>query len=265
MNQQVIARGGDWVPAGMDYTEFYRSGYRFALRYVVPSIPGKMVTADEVSSAHAAKVDVGFVYETDGVTWKGGKSSGVTDGEAANAAMLSIDAPEGITVYHAVDSQVADSDLHLVTEWISGLQDGMTHYSIGVYGQFSVMQAVAALYPHVKLWQTPAWSSGAIYPALELYQDSQVKLGTMDIDTDSMLVPNTDAGFWLASTTTQPPPGDTMDEVVAQANWAWCHKCTSLFYKPQEAESHCPDGGTHDSSKSGNYILNYISGSSPVG
>lgn len=264
MTQQVLARGGDWVAEGMNYEEFSRSGYRFAIRYVVPSIPGKMVTAIEIANAHAAGIDVGFVYETSGTTWQDGRTSGLDDGKAANEAMLSIGAPHGVTVYHAVDSQVTAPELPTVTQWVSGLQDGMPDYTVGVYGQFSVVHAVAMAFPHVKLWQTAAWSKGGIYPALELFQDAQVSIGALTIDTDSLFVPSEEAGLWLAHPITKPPAGGSMDEAIAQAEWRYCDKCKGLFYGPGESASKCPSGGTHDGSKSGNYILTTITGSTPV-
>lgn len=33
--------------------------------------------------------------------------------------------------------------------------------------------------------------------------------------------------------------------VTDQTNWAWCHKCQTLFYGPGEKDSACPRGGTH--------------------
>ncbi len=41
---------------------------------------------------------------------------------------------------------------------------------------------------------------------------------------------------------------------VAQSNWRWCHKCQGLFFAGN-AGSHCPTGGAHDQTGSGNYSL----------
>jgi hypothetical protein len=264
MTQQLVARGGDWVADSMNYEQFYKAGYRFAMRYVVPSINGKMVTAIEVSNAHAAKVDVGFVYETTGTTWQGGHSSGVDDGSAAQDAMHTINAPKGIAVYHAVDSQVPISQIPTVIQWLEGIEAGMPDYTVGCYGQESVMVAVAAALPHIKLWQTPAWSGGAIYPALELFQDSQANIGGLKIDTDSLYTSAADAGFWLAESPPPPPKDGQVDNIISQTDWRYCHKCKGLFYGPEEADSKCPDGGTHDSSQSGNYVLETITGTEPI-
>ena len=50
-----------------------------------------------------------------------------------------------------------------------------------------------------------------------------------------------------------PRPG-----VGTQSGWAYCSKCTGLFFGPQEAQSHCPAGGQHDGSHSHSYNLPFI-------
>lgn len=44
-------------------------------------------------------------------------------------------------------------------------------------------------------------------------------------------------------------------QTAAQSGWRFCDKCQGLFYGQGEPLSHCPAGGTHDGSKSGNYVL----------
>jgi hypothetical protein len=57
---------------------------------------------------------------------------------------------------------------------------------------------------------------------------------------------------WVNDVSTVPnPPVETGN----QANWAWCNKCRSLFFGPQQSESACPKGGTHDGAGSYNYSL----------
>lgn len=46
---------------------------------------------------------------------------------------------------------------------------------------------------------------------------------------------------------------------IQQDQWRYCFKCAGLFYG-KAAVSHCPAGGTHDGSKSGNYVLTDIVG-----
>lgn len=203
MPQQAISQGLDFVPAMPDYKAFAKTGYHFAIRYVVPSIPGKMVGAAEIASAHSFGVDVGFVYETSGTTWQGGSAAGDADGTAARDAMSSIHVPAGCVCYHAVDSQVPDSELSIVLDWVSGLVAKMPPYHVGIYGQYSVMRAVHAAYPTMPLWQTPAWSNGLVFSPLTLWQGQQATINGITGDVDLLYVK--EWGQWSA-TSNQPPP-----------------------------------------------------------
>lgn len=258
MTSQSGDKGGDWVPAGMNYAAYRGGGFKFAIRYVVPSIPGKMVTRDEIDAAHAAGVNVGFVYETTGTTWQGGRSAGMDDGRAANNAMLSLGVPHGLTCYHAIDSQVADSQLSTVTDWIIGLHDAMTDYHIGIYGQFSVMDWILSHEVDVMLWQTTAWSDGNVSPYIELFQSGQsMQSGiTFDLDTQHQA----DAGFWDAPSVTPPPPPPPPPPHIhtAQGGWKFCHKCKCLFYGPAVMSSACAAGGRHDDAGSYEYTINAL-------
>jgi hypothetical protein len=54
------------------------------------------------------------------------------------------------------------------------------------------------------------------------------------------------------------PLEDAMAVVTAQPNFLWCNKCQGIFYGPNQAQSVCPAGGTHNpqsSSGSLNYAL----------
>ena len=41
-----------------------------------------------------------------------------------------------------------------------------------------------------------------------------------------------------------------------QANWRWCHKCQGMYFGGNPG-SHCPAGGSHDSTGSGNYRISH--------
>ena len=52
--------------------------------------------------------------------------------------------------------------------------------------------------------------------------------------------------------------GTVADFTVGQDDWRWCHKCQGMFFGGNPG-SHCPAGGPHDSTGSGNYdiVLNW--------
>jgi hypothetical protein len=53
------------------------------------------------------------------------------------------------------------------------------------------------------------------------------------------------------------PDGSFSSTVMAQRNWRWCSKCQGLWYAAatQNPNGHCPAGGTHVHSGSGDYAL----------
>jgi hypothetical protein len=172
------------------------------LRYVVPSIAGKMVSRAEIDAAHHAGVDAGFVYETTGTTWSGGYVRGQEDGTRAREAVASLNAPYSCCVYHAVDSQVADSQMPLIEQWLSGLLSTMPPYRTGIYGQFSVIEMAARLRPDVFRWQTQAWSAGHVSRSADLLQLGQATINGISMDID--LAYQGHWGQWFANPARQP-------------------------------------------------------------
>lgn len=61
---------------------------------------------------------------------------------------------------------------------------------------------------------------------------------------------------WLTNVSGKPVP--SLPKPGTQSGWAYCSKCTSLFFGPQEAQSHCSAGGHHDGSHSHDYTLPYL-------
>lgn len=55
--------------------------------------------------------------------------------------------------------------------------------------------------------------------------------------------------------TTPPVPVPPALRLMLQEGWDWCKKCQGLFYGPNQAQSVCPAGETHDGSGSYNYPL----------
>ncbi len=48
---------------------------------------------------------------------------------------------------------------------------------------------------------------------------------------------------------------DVAPDYVGQAEWRWCRKCEALYFAGGDSLGACAAGGSHDSSGSGNYIL----------
>lgn len=201
----VIPSGGDWVNPGMDYKAFRDAGHSFAMRYAVPSITGKMITAGEVQHAHSSGIDIGLTYETSGTTWRGGADAGQHDGITARFALQDLGAPHSVCCYHAVDAQVQPADMWMVRNWLTGVRDTMLPYRTGVYGQFSVIEMAHQLDPSIFRWQTQAWSDGMVSRYTDILQFGSTTVAGISIDLD---IAYTDAfGQWYADPAKQPTPG----------------------------------------------------------
>lgn len=205
MPSTVIQHGGDWVPQGMNYSAYRGQGYRFAIRYLVPSIPGKEIYPAEIEAAHKAGIDIAFVYETSGATWTGGYTAGMNDAMAAHNALDQMHAPLSVGVYHAVDTSTAWSDHHTLLAWMQGLQHGMSPYRSGVYGDFDVVELAYQFYPEMFRWQTKAWSGGQVSQHADILQLGQNALAGITFDIDAAYT--TYIGQWYADDSRQPPVG----------------------------------------------------------
>jgi Domain of unknown function (DUF1906) len=228
-------KGADWSVGQMDYLLFKTAGYDFAMRYAVPTLPGKSLTHAEITVAHAMDVSVGFIYETTGTTWRGGHVQGMIDGHQAKSALAAMTVPVGRACYHAIDEQVTPADLGQIGEWVSGLIAGMWPYAVGVYGQYLVMQYLHVNFPDVKLWQTPAWSGGQTSDHINLLQGGRSTFDGVDIDADTWVAG--DPGFW--SPIVAPPPSPQLEDqdmivlkVTAPEGQAWSGTRTFLYSGP---------------------------------
>lgn len=208
--EAIVPSGGDWVSPDMPYAEFRKAGHTFAMRYAVPGIAGKMISRNEVAVAHSHGVDIGLIYETTGATWRGGVTAGKADGIAARQALESLGAPHSVACYHAVDAQVADSEMWVVRDWLTAVAAEMKPYRTGVYGQASVMDMARSLDPSIFRWQTQAWSAGRVSQWTEILQLGSTSFAGINIDIDLAYL--SDFGQWYANPAKQPQPqkGDTM-------------------------------------------------------
>lgn len=204
MSGAEIQHGGDWVTQGMDYSRFRSQGYRFAIRYVVPSIVGKMVTRAEIDVAHNAGVDIAFVYETSGASWNGGYEAGLTDGKAAREALLSLHAPATVGCFHAVDTPTSLANASMLTAWMRGLQLAMSPFRYGVYGDDQVVELAYKAFPEALRWQTKAWSGGVVSQHADLIQLGANALAGIEFDIDAAYI--TYFGQWYANPALQPVP-----------------------------------------------------------
>lgn len=203
----IFPTGGDWVEHGMDYKLYRDHGYTFAIRYIVPSIPGKLIGLGEIEAAHRNDVDVLFVYETSGTTWRGGYDAGYVDAVTARRELQRLGAPHSVACYHAIDEQVWDTSIATAMKWLTGIRDGMKPYRAGIYAQFSVVRAAHHALPDVFRWQTQAWSDNQVDSSVDILQLNQTMLGGIEFDID--LAYTGRCGEWYNNPAYQPGSEET--------------------------------------------------------
>lgn len=197
-----VATGADWFEGMMDYGTFKSNGLRFAMRYIVPQIQGKMIQHAEIMAAHALGIDLGFIYETNGISWRGGGTEGLVDGAAARMALKSIAAPETCAAYLTIDSQAMPADVSTVLSYINAARKMLSPYRCGVYGEFAVVEAAYMHLPDVFRWQTMAWSQGQVSDHVDLLQMGSTTIANVELDIDAAYHPY--FGQWFADQSRQP-------------------------------------------------------------
>ena len=199
-----VSTGGDWASGIMDYPLYGKHGFRFAMRYIVPQISGKMISRSEIVMAHAAGIDLGFIYETDGQGWKRGGKAGILDGSAARMALMSVSAPPSCAAYFTVDSQAQPSDLGIVLDYLRAGAESVLPYRAGVYGQYAVIESAAWRMPELFRWQTMAWSNNQVSDKADMLQLGTTSLSGIQIDVNAAYQEH--LGQWYADAARQPLP-----------------------------------------------------------
>ena len=149
----------------------------------------KSLSQEELSAIQAAGLSVFLIWESNPTTaGYFSYSQGVTDGGLALEEMDYLGAPNSTAVYFTVDYDAQASDMAAITDYFSGVRDGLNgEYLVGAYGSYSVMQALqASSNAPDKYWQTYAWSSGLVFSGNDIYQyqnDTTLEGVAVDLDT----------------------------------------------------------------------------------
>jgi hypothetical protein len=198
---------------GVDFSGPYPSaealraaGRDFVLRYARKTGDrDKQITAAEAAYWKANRIDVGIVEESLAQRALSGRASGAADATAARSAVRAVGGPaDGGVIYMAVDFQPDGSQMAVTLDYLRGAASVLGYGRTGVYGSYKVCQAARDAGIVHYLWQTYAWSAGAVLPGIHLYQYSNSHaLGGVDVDYDRTTVD--DWGQWP---TTEIPEDD---------------------------------------------------------
>jgi|SRR5580704_6677839 hypothetical protein len=194
------------MPKGFDTTEdcgakahqIKVAGYDFVARYLSRSA-WKVISADEAQMLLAADLAIVLVYE-DGPTAIDYFSSarGQVDGTRAAQQAIALGAPEGTTIYFAIDYDASDEDLSgPITQYFQGIVNSLRgfaaannpHYRVGVYGSGAACLAItgAGLATQGWLAQATGWSGHGAYTSWSISQGMPGTACGMSVDPDTAI------------------------------------------------------------------------------
>ena len=147
------------------------SGYDFVCRYLVPpTMAWKDLTAQEARNICDAGLKILCVFEATADRVKGGAAAGTNDGLTARMLAEAMGMPITAYIYFAVDYEAPASDIAMIDAYLRAARAQTGTYEIGVYGPYSVIEAIATRGACKGFWQCFAWSYGKVSDHRMVYQ-----------------------------------------------------------------------------------------------
>ncbi|RED34661.1 DUF1906 domain-containing protein [Paenibacillus sp. VMFN-D1] len=176
--------------------KFKADGVSFIGRYVTPN-SWKSMCKEEADTIIAAGLQILPVFERTADRTKGGAANGAEDGRRAYAHVRSIGQPIGTAIYFAVDYDAPASQHDNIEAYLRAAAKEIPGYKIGVYGSFSVIEAMAIRGAAAYFWQTLAWSRGLLSAKANIFQKQiDVMANGIKVDWNDQY---SDAGLWGAA------------------------------------------------------------------
>lgn len=198
--------------------KFKADGQEFVGRYLVPS-GGKALTMVEAEAISGAGMQIISVFETTAGRPLGGYEAGLQDGMTALQVAVAIGQPPGSCIYFAVDFDASTAQMATVIEYIRGASEATPNHTTGVYGSYSVINAVRNVAVCSKYWQTYAWSSGRVADFLNLYQwKNDVVVNGIGVDHN--MAYGDEGGWSLEKPVEQAPVKKTEFSDVEAGRWS---------------------------------------------
>jgi hypothetical protein len=231
--------GVDYAWARPGGAALQAAGKHFAIRYVpYDGDGGKGLGLAEVADLRAHGLSIGLVWETTAGRALAGYAAGVNDAQYTLGAIAKFNFGSSIPIYFAVDFDATASQLLTIDSYLRGAATVLGSGRVGVYGSYNVVSHCRQYGTARYLWQTYAWSYGALLSSAHLYQyQNTVYIGGQEVDLTRALqadygqwprpsvIPNTGTG------TTGPTAGGLPVSFVYRAGW----KATIIAGKPRRA------------------------------
>lgn len=160
---------------GVDYSfarpggaKLQANGKAFAVRYLYGGSKG--LTNPEIADLHAHGIEIAVVYQEGTGEWKNGFNEGARQARVAQSILNSLDLAHNLPIYFTCDSSDGNSNTGLVCDFVSGASSVLGKDRTGIYGSYTVINAVKKADACNWFWQTYAWSSGNLSAFANLYQ-----------------------------------------------------------------------------------------------
>lgn len=204
------------------------AGYEFVGRYLVPlrgNLRRKALTRAEARIISDAGLQILTVYETTADRAKGGRVYGTVDGRSARECASAIGMPEDGVIYFAVDYATKDYDT--IEAYMRSAAQQIAPYRLGVYGSYSVVEAMRSRGVTNHLWQCVAWSYRMVSPHYSVYQHT-AGASVAGVAVDINDCPDMDrAGLWMYQREEDEDEmdiGKLLDEMTDKQAWQLVEK-----------------------------------------
>lgn len=161
-----------------------QAGFEYALRYLGNTWKG--FNKAEAKAIQDAGLKLVSIFQKS-ANYAGyfSKEQGIRDAKQAQEWAEDVGQPEGTAIYFAVDFDAQGAHLKNVLAYVEGLKSTLKKYKIGLYGSYTVMQAVKGKVDYY--WQTYAWSKGKVADFIHMHQyQNGVKVAGVMIDRDEI-------------------------------------------------------------------------------
>jgi hypothetical protein len=185
----VLDHGLDYAWTKPDAGAVSRGGYRFVLRYLAPLPNGKVVTAAELRTLRARRLEVGLNWESAaGAALRG--AAGRADAVEAVRQAKALGYPAGCTIYFSIDFDQNASQATACNAYLRAAQTVLhaAGYRAGVYGGYNAVRRAFDAGVVDDGWQTFAWSGGRWDARAAIRQvQNEVPVGGADCDINERL------------------------------------------------------------------------------
>ncbi|MDF2791409.1 MAG: hypothetical protein K0S80_4511, partial [Neobacillus sp.] len=120
------------------------------------------------------------------------KAQGIGDAIDAEKYAKAVGQPVGSVIYFTVDYDAQPAHMSAILAYLDGVKETIRDYKVGLYGSYSVMQAVKGKVDYY--WQTYAWSRKLVADFIHMHQyQNGVTIAGVQVDRNEI---KKDPGAW---------------------------------------------------------------------